>query len=86
MKQGLDINTMICIDFSMSNGDPAQEGSLHSRNPTIANNYQQVMQTVMPTLFYYDFDRMIPMFGFGAKFPSLRVDEQKDFFKVIGRN
>lgn len=88
-QSGLQINTVMLVDFSESNGDPKKQDSLHAVEEVSKGSkstYQLVLDSISPTLFWYDFDHTIPLFGMAAKFPVLRIDEQKDFFRVIGRS
>ena len=86
LQDGLEINNIICIDFSSSNGDPNDNSSLHRM--TGISSYEKAIDSIAPALFKYDSDKKIPTFGFGAKFPTLDKadpDGQKNFFKLIGR-
>jgi len=62
---GCEINLNIAIDFTMSNGDPNDPISLHSKNPA-KNEYLQALRAVGNILQYYDTDKEIPLYGFGA--------------------
>lgn len=69
---GLDINVLIGIDFTRSNGDPRAKGSLHGytkNGPCESNEYVQVIRQVVGILQEYDSDKRYPVFGFGAKLP-----------------
>lgn len=65
---GCEISLSIAIDFTLSNGDPRSRRSLHYFDPT-RNEYLQAIQAVGSILQYYDSDKAIPVFGFGAKIP-----------------
>lgn len=86
LLSGLKINSMVCVDYSSSNGDPKDAKSLHSLVPGHKNAYERAIEAILPSLFYYDADKTIPLFGISSTFPSLRVEEPKYFFKVLGRN
>eukprot|EP00828_Plagiopyla_frontata_P030574 TRINITY_DN3990_c0_g1_i2.p1 TRINITY_DN3990_c0_g1~~TRINITY_DN3990_c0_g1_i2.p1 ORF type:complete len:244 (-),score=35.50 TRINITY_DN3990_c0_g1_i2:74-805(-) len=59
---------MIAIDFTGSNGNPSKPNSLHYLNTSGQyNQYQSALYEVSEILLYYDYDKNIPMFGFGAK-------------------
>lgn len=65
---GLNISVINFIDFTASNGMPDEQNSLHriSQDGTL-NEYQKVIFSVNSILYYYDFDRLIQVYGFGAK-------------------
>lgn len=62
---GLDINLMIGIDFTASNKDSSDSTSLHYLGNSL-NEYQNAMISCAEILQHYDFDKKIPLFGFGA--------------------
>jgi len=64
---GMQINLMVAIDFTASNGDPRDPRSLHHFNPHRFNAYQSAIIAVGNILQAYDSDGQIPVFGFGAK-------------------
>jgi hypothetical protein len=71
---GLEVSVMACIDFTRSNGDPRQASSHHAfdigANEFGANNeYAKVLESVLGILEQYDSDKLIPVYGFGAKLP-----------------
>lgn len=71
VKSGLDINFMVAIDFTGSNGDPSSPTSLHYFNSSLfangqLNPYEQAIATVGGVLEFYDNDRFFPTYGFGA--------------------
>lgn len=67
---GMSINLFIAIDFTKSNREPNQEGSLHSfADPAKPNDYVRVIQSVVDILQFYDNDKRIPVYGFGARLP-----------------
>ena len=55
----------IAIDFTMSNGPPNDPNSLHNQDPS-KNEYLQALRAVGNILQYYDSDKEIPAYGFGA--------------------
>ncbi|KAL0481100.1 hypothetical protein AKO1_012868 [Acrasis kona] len=70
IKGGYEINLMVAIDFTASNGDPLDPNSLHYRNtyPSM-NQYQMALNSIGAILDYYDADHSYPVYGFGAKIP-----------------
>jgi hypothetical protein len=66
---GLEINLSIAIDFTGSNGDPRQPGTLHHIHPSgELNDYEKAITAVGSVIARYDSDQRFPVFGFGAKF------------------
>ena len=71
IRGGYDINLVVAIDFTASNGDPRQPNTLHYTDPnrTSMNSYQRAIYSVGNILTHYDSDKMYPVYGFGAKIP-----------------
>ena len=65
---GCEINLNIAIDFTLSNGDPREHDSLHCKDYK-RNEYIQAIRAVGDILQYYDSDKEIPAYGFGARVP-----------------
>ncbi|GBB89250.1 hypothetical protein RclHR1_15930002 [Rhizophagus clarus] len=65
---GTEINLVVAIDFTGSNGDPRSPKSLHYIKGTSDNEYQKAIRSVGQILEGYDYDRKFPVYGFGAKF------------------
>ncbi|XP_073861999.1 copine-8 isoform X6 [Macaca fascicularis] len=63
------INFTVAIDFTASNGNPAQPTSLHYMNPYQLNAYGMALKAVGEIVQDYDSDKMFPALGFGAKLP-----------------
>ncbi|CAN0027201.1 unnamed protein product [Ectocarpus sp. 4 AP-2014] len=65
---GMQIAFTVAIDYTASNGDPSQAGTLHYHDPTgqTNNEYGQAIQSVGGVLEYFDDDRRFPLFGFGG--------------------
>jgi len=64
---GCEIGLSIAIDFTLSNGNPQSRESLHYMHA--ANEYLNAIKSVGSILQYYDHDKQIPAFGFGAAIP-----------------
>lgn len=63
------LNTMVGIDFTLSNEEPHKPISLHyTGNPNQPNQYQSAMYQIVSVIQNYDIDKQIPVFGFGGKF------------------
>ena len=68
LKGGLDIQLIVAIDFTGSNGNPADPKSLHYIGSP-DNEYVEAIKSVGNILIPYDTDQKIPALGFGAKLP-----------------
>jgi len=66
---GCEVSLLVGIDFTKSNGNPTDPSSLHYQNGLRPNEYLQAIREVGEILQYYDSDKQIPVFGFGAKLP-----------------
>eukprot|EP00757_Euglenozoa_sp_SAG-D1_P023611 gene23611-1469_t len=62
VKLGFEMSVLLHVDFTASN---AQQG-LHEIGRDGWNEYLRAFVPVCETLCFYDKDKMIPMFGFGA--------------------
>lgn len=71
LEAGLRPGLVVGIDFTMSNGVPQFPSSLHYTAPGFINQYMQAIIQVCSVLMEYDEDKLVPVFGFGAKLPSL---------------
>lgn len=66
---GCEINLCVAIDYTGSNGDPREEGTLHYLDPDGArNDYEKAIVAIGGLLADYDSDSKMPVWGFGAKF------------------
>eukprot|EP00978_Attheya_sp_CCMP212_P015660 scaffold40347_cov55-Attheya_sp.AAC.1 len=65
---GCELNVVVAIDFTGSNGDPRKPGTLHHIDPNSRNQYEQAMAAIVSILLKYDSDQKIPVLGFGAKY------------------
>ena len=91
IKSGLQISLVVGIDFTGSNGNPSNKSSLHYFDPAHGdslNQYQQTILSVGNILLNYDQDKMVPVYGFGARtnFPTGNVPKSKvlHFFPCSG--
>ena len=66
LKDGLELNMTIAVDFTASNGNPTDANSLHYMSPNGMNQYQMAISAISGILVNYDSDKKIPCFGFGA--------------------
>ena len=68
---GCEIQLTCAIDFTLSNGKPQERSSLHYLDMN-KNEYLNAIKSVGNILQYYDSDKQIPVFGFGAAVPPLK--------------
>ena len=67
---GCEISLVIGVDFTRSNGTPDSKDSLHYlEGAESENEYITAIRAVGDILQYYDSDKRVPVFGFGAKLP-----------------
>lgn len=78
---GLQINLVIGVDFTSSNGNPLDPSSLHYISPNVPNQYQAALQSVSEILLNYDSDKEVPLFGFGG-----RIDKEVDHCFALNSN
>lgn len=64
IKGGCQIRLMIAIDFTGSNGNPAEKGTLHYRDRHSRNQYEEAILSVGNILAPYDSDQSFPVWGF----------------------
>lgn len=64
---GCEINLCVAIDYTGSNGDPREPGTLHYLGEQ-KNDYEKAISSIGTILANYDNDKQFPVYGFGAKF------------------
>ncbi|KAH1255223.1 Protein BONZAI 1 [Glycine max] len=65
---GFELNFMVAVDFTASNGNPRLPDSLHYIDPSgRPNAYQRAIVEVGEVLQLYDSDKRFPTWGFGAR-------------------
>lgn len=68
ISNGYELNFMVAIDFTASNGNPRLPDSLHYIDPSgRPNAYQRAILEVGEVLQFYDSDKRYPAWGFGAR-------------------
>ena len=70
LQNKLNINLSIGIDFTGSNGDYRDKGSLHYLDQTKMNLYESAIFECGKILAGYDTDQVYPVYGFGAVIPG----------------
>lgn len=79
LRGGMEINLIVAIDLTASNGLPSNPQSLHyiDSNPEWPpNQYQQAIRSVGSILLEYDHDKLVPVYGFGGV-PRVGIDQGK---------
>ena len=67
---------MTCIDFTASNGMPNDRKSLHFNAPG-GSQYEKALSSVTSILLDYDYDKLVPVYGFGAKVKHPLLNTEK---------
>jgi hypothetical protein len=70
LKNNLEINMCLAIDFTISNGNPNHVGSLHELNEYSDNPYEKAIKCCIEIIGEYDTDKIYPCFGYGAILPN----------------
>ena len=66
LDAGIKLAISIGIDFTASNGNPLNYGSLHSIHGNFLNDYQKAISSCGVIVGHFDYDQIYPVFGFGA--------------------
>ncbi|XP_064487021.1 copine-8-like isoform X2 [Ornithodoros turicata] len=69
IRGGLQMHFTVAIDFTASNGNPRDPSSLHYIDPVKPNAYMMAIRAVGDVIQDYDYDKMFPALGFGARLP-----------------
>ena len=65
------LNFVVGIDYTASNGHPSDPRSLHYFDPATQNNqYTDAIRCVGDIIQEYDADKLFPALGFGAQLPN----------------
>ena len=83
IRSGTNINLVVAVDMSATNGDPADPSSLHYNNRRAPNEYVIALQEVGNVLAAYDTSGAFPAFGFGATLPP-SFKETAHIFALTG--
>ncbi|XP_030959737.1 protein BONZAI 3-like [Quercus lobata] len=68
ISSGFELNFMVAVDFTASNGNPWNPDSLHHIDPFgRLNPYQQAIMEVGEVIQFYDSNRRFPAWGFGGR-------------------
>ena len=69
LRSGLEINLIVGIDFTGSNGEYDKNYSLHYLNND-KNDYEKSIKSCGDIVAYYDSDQLFPVYGFGFDFKN----------------
>ncbi|XP_004508958.1 protein BONZAI 3-like [Cicer arietinum] len=68
ISSGFELNFMVAVDFTASNGDPRRSDSLHYIDASgRLNSYQKAIVEVGEVIQFYDSDKRFPAWGFGGR-------------------
>lgn len=67
LKEGLQTDLCVAIDFTSSNQDPRMETSLHFMSGDSLNDYEEALTSIYSCLTAYNVNESV-VWGFGAKF------------------
>ncbi|KAG2695393.1 hypothetical protein I3760_07G011200 [Carya illinoinensis] len=68
ISSGFELNFMVAVDFTASNGNPRNPDSLHYIDPSgQLNSYQKAIIDVGEVIQFYDSDKRFPAWGFGGR-------------------
>ncbi|KAL5061047.1 hypothetical protein RYX36_032651 [Vicia faba] len=71
ISSGFELNFMVAVDFTASNGNPQQPDSLHYISGSgQLNSYQKAIMEIGEVIQFYDSDKRFPAWGFGGKIPG----------------
>ncbi|CAN1761116.1 Protein BONZAI 3 [Linum perenne] len=77
ISSGYELNFMVAVDFTASNGNPRLPDSLHYIDPAGRLNSYQVNRVIMQAIMevgeviqFYDSDKRFPAWGFGGRTPD----------------
>eukprot|EP01099_Mayorella_cantabrigiensis_P008934 TRINITY_DN915_c0_g1_i2.p1 TRINITY_DN915_c0_g1~~TRINITY_DN915_c0_g1_i2.p1 ORF type:complete len:303 (+),score=62.74 TRINITY_DN915_c0_g1_i2:813-1721(+) len=78
---GLELNLMIALDFTVSNGNLFFPGSLHFEDEKTVSEYAQAITAVANIIAPYDSDCVFPTYTFGGM-----IDQKTNHCAPIHRN
>ena len=83
LRSGWQMTLVAAIDYTSSNGEPAQKHSLHflGKKP---NMYQNALQNVGEIVEAYGHKKTIPVFGFGGIPRHLKLNSVSHCFAING--
>ena len=82
LRSGWQVSLSVAIDYTASNGEPSQPGSLHALGPN--NQYENALFNVGKVVEPYDSDANFPVFGFGGIPRHMGINGVNHCFAVNG--
>jgi hypothetical protein len=82
LRSGWQVSLSVAIDYTASNGEPSQPGSLHALGPN--NQYENALFNVGQVVEPYDSDANFPVFGFGGIPRHMGINGVNHCFAVNG--
>jgi hypothetical protein len=73
LNRGMQINFMVGVDFTCSNGNPTDPKSLHYLGDSKGSAYERAIASCGKIVAFYDYDQKFPLFGFGGYPPGQNV-------------
>jgi hypothetical protein len=70
LNRGMQINLIVGVDFTCSNGNPTDPKSLHFMGNPIGSPYERAISSCGKIVAFYDFDQKFPVYGFGGYPPG----------------
>ncbi|CAO4373985.1 unnamed protein product [Caenorhabditis nigoni] len=67
---GTQLDFAVAVDFTASNGNPAQSSSLHYMGSGYPNQYEIALRAVLSICQHYNSSKTFEAYGFGAKLPG----------------
>lgn len=71
IEKGCDLDCIVAIDFTSSNGDPRLIDSYHYQSDQSMNEYEETISQVIQSLLPYCSSNQFTVWGFGAKFDGV---------------
>ncbi|KAJ6233629.1 copine [Anaeramoeba flamelloides] len=84
LSSNIKLSTIVAVDFTISNGLPSFNESLHFRNPPNFNQYEQSIVSLCEILNQYSNLSQIAAFGFGGKIQLKKKVISSDLFPLNG--
>ena len=79
---GIKIALSIGIDFTVNNGNYADEDSLHYIKPNELNDYEKAISSCGKIAGSFDYDQIFPAYGFEPIINSLKNKKTSDCFNL----
>ena len=82
ISSGVRLNLSIGIDFTGSNGHPLDKDTLHCIINEDQNDYEKVIKSIGNILSNYNYEKLYPVYGFGAILNSNPYGEVSMCFNI----